>query len=165
MKRLLLLAAIFIAGCTSQQSDQLTQQQKDQIKNEVKAVADSIWAKWEELDPEGALPYYSDSPDWMSFNSQGTRYNFQTYKKLATNFKNSATAYKWTTIRQDFIFVTKDIVMCAWIGKDEAFWKSGDKMTCDPHAYTLVFKKIAGRWKLLYSHDSGIAVTQEAGKK
>ena len=46
---------LFCLGCTTQDSNQLSPQEKDQIRNEVKAVADSIWAKWEELDPEGAL--------------------------------------------------------------------------------------------------------------
>ena len=81
------------------------------------------------------------------------------------DFLNMATAWKWTTTRQDFIFVTKDIVICAWDGKDETVTKSGDKITYDPHAYTMVFKKIAGQWKVIYSHDSGIAVTVKAGKK
>jgi ketosteroid isomerase-like protein len=50
-------------------------------------------------------------------------------------------------------------------GKDEVIMKSGDRQTCDRHAYTMVFKKIAGQWKVVYSHDSGIVVTQKAGKK
>lgn len=156
---------LFCLGCTSQERNQLSPQQKDQIIGEVKAVADSIWARWEEMYPEGALQYYSDSPDWVCFNSEGTRYDFQTYKKLAAEFKNSATSYKWTTTRRDFMFLTKDIVICAWVGKDETILKSGDKITYDPHAYTMVFKKSAGQWKVVYSHDSGIVVTQKAGKK
>jgi len=155
---------LFFFACTSQESTELSSQEKAQIINEVKAVADSIWSKWEALDPEGALLYYSDSPDWASFNSEGTRYNFEAYKKLAASFKSSATAYKWSTTRRDFVFVSTDIVICAWVGKDEASWKSGDKMTCDPHAYTLVFKLIAGQWKLVYSHDSGIPVIHKGGK-
>jgi len=43
MKVNIFVAALppFPIGCTSQQSDQLTQQQKDQIMDEVKAAADS----------------------------------------------------------------------------------------------------------------------------
>ena len=149
-------------GCTSPESDQLGSQQEEQIKREVKAVADSIWAKWKEMDPEAALRYYADSTDWMSFNSQGLPCDGHTYRKLAADFKNSAAAYKWTTTRQEFKVAAKDIVICTWTGKDETVWKSGDKTTCDPHAYTLVFKKISGQWRLVHSHDSGIAVTQKA---
>jgi hypothetical protein len=149
----------------SQRSEQLTQQQKGQIKKEVKAVGDGIIANWVGLDPEGGLQYYSDSPDWGMVNADGSRWDFQTFKKFWIDSVKSVTAIKWTTTRQDFTFVTKDIVICAWDGKDETTLKSGDKITYDPHAYTMVFKKIAGQWKVIYSHDSGIAVTQKAGKK
>ncbi len=167
MKRNIFVAALllFIIGCTPQQSDQLTQQQKDQIKSEIKAVGDSIIARFERLDAVGGFEFYSDSPDWGMVNADGSRWDFQTAKKAQPDWANSVTAWKSTTTRQDFIFLTKDIVICAWDAKDETFMKSGDKITYDPHAYTLVFKKIAGQWKVIYSHDSGIPVTQKTGKK
>ena len=166
MKSHIFVAALLILclGCTTQQSDQLTQQQKDQIKSEVKAVADSLIAKAERLDI-GWFDCYVDSPDWGMLNADGTAWDYQTTKKAQPDWINSATSWKWTSTRQDFIFLAKDIVICAWVGKDETLMKSGDKITYDPHAYTLIFKKIAGQWKVIYSHDSGIAVTQKAGKK
>jgi hypothetical protein len=156
---------LIILGCTPQQSDQLTQQQKDQIKSEVKAVADSIVARFGRADGVGCLQYYSDSPDWGMLNADGTRWDFQTTKKFLIDFPNTFSGYKWTTTHQDFIFLAKDIVICSWDVKDESLMKSGDKIIYDPHAYTMIFKKIAGQWKVFYSHDSGIAVTQKAGQK
>jgi hypothetical protein len=156
---------LFVIGCTQQQSDQLTQQQKDQIKTEVKAVGDSAIAKWERLDGEGAAKYYLDSPDWVMFGADGARWDYKTFIKAQPEFDSTVTSWRWTTTAEDFIFITKDVVITAWIGKDETIMKSGDKITYDPHAYTLVFKKIDGQWKVIYSHDSGIAVTQKAGKK
>ena len=166
MKANIFVAVLFLfcLGCTPQESDQLSQQQKDQIKNEVKAVGASIIAEAERLDARW-LDYYVDSPDWGMVNADGSRWDFQTTMKVVPDIFKTMTAWKWTTTRQDFIFVTKDIVICAWDGKDETLLKSGDKITYDPHAYTMVFKKIAGQWKVIYSHDSGIPVTQRAGKK
>jgi hypothetical protein len=164
MKRLLILAAIFIAGCTSQQGDQFTPQQKDQIRSEVKAVSDSIIARAERLD-SGYFDYFADSPDWGMVIAEGSRWDFQSTKKAISDFVNSANSYKWTTTRLEFLFMTEDLVICALDGKDEVIMKSGDRQTCDRHAYSMVFKKIAGQWKVVYSHDSGIVVTQKAGKK
>lgn len=155
---------LFCLGCTSQQSEQLTRQQKDQIKNEIKVVCDSITATFERLDGEGAMRYYSDSPEWMCCFADGSRMDFETFKRGETDLKSSIAAWHWTTTRQDFIFLAKDIVLCAWDGKDDAILKSGDKITHDPHAYTMVFKDIAGQWKVIYFHDSGIPVTQKAEK-
>ena len=113
----------------------------------------------------GYFEYFADSPDWGLVNAEGSRWDFQTSKKAIYDFVRSATSYQWTTTRLDFLFMTKDVVICALDGKDEVIMKSGDRQTCDRHAYTMVFKKIAGQWKVVYSHDSGIVVTQKAGKK
>ncbi|GEM_PF-1248109 len=166
MKAHLFVAALLLLciGCTPQQGDQLDPQQLDRITKEVTVVADSIWAKWEQVNPEEALQYFADSPDWVYFDAQGTRRDFQTHKKVMAAFKSSASAYQWTSIRRDFPLVTRDIVICSWLGKDEALWESGVKYVCDPHAYTLVFKNISGQWKLIYTHDSGIGSTQKTSK-
>ena len=180
-----LLFCIF--GCTSKQNDQLTQQQKDQISKEIKVVVDSIFARVEKLDVKW-LDYYADSPDWGMVNADGTRWDYQTTKKVQPDFFNSVISYKWTTTHETFLFLTKDIAIYSLDGKDETILKSNDKLIAnkplnslfgkddtslklgdiiiyDPHAYTLVFKKIEGQWKVIYSHDSGIQVTQAAEKK
>ncbi len=164
MKTYVFIAALLLNcnGCTPQESGQLDPQQSDRITKEVTVVADSIWAKWEQVNPEEALQYFEDSQAWVYFNAQGTRRDFQTHKEVMAAFKNSAASYTWTTTRRDFPLVTRDIVICSWLGKDEALWKSGEKYVCDPHAYTLVFKNIAGQWKLIYTHDSGIGRTQKS---
>lgn len=179
-----LLLSIF--GCTSQQNDQLTLQQKEQIKKEILAVCDSISVRIERLDT-GWLDYYIDSPDWAMLNADGTRWDYQTTKKVQPDFLNSVISCKWTMINQKFIFLTKDIVICSIDSKDETILKSpdkikadnnlnglfgndettmkGDRITYDPHAYTLIFKKTNGQWKIIYSHDSGFPVVQKADKK
>jgi hypothetical protein len=156
------ILSLCILGCTPKQSGQLTQQEKDQIKKEIKTAGDSIIATYERLDAVGAFQYYADSPDWVMVNVDGSRWDYQTCKKVTPDFFNSVISWKWTTTRQDYIILTKDIVICAWDGKDETTMKSGDKVTIDPHAYTMVFKKIAGQWRVIYNHDSGIPVTQKA---
>lgn len=156
---------LFLVGCTAQQNDQLTQQQKDQIKSEVKAVGDSIVARVERLDGVDAAKYYADSPEWVMFGADGARWDYKTFMKAQPEFDSTVTSWKWTTTAEDFIVITKDVVIAAWTGKDVTIMKSGDKMTYDPHAYTLVFKKIADQWKIVYGHDSGTLVMQKAGKK
>jgi hypothetical protein len=177
-----------VLGCTSQQSDQLTEQQKEQITKEIIAVGDTIMAKFERLDAEYFNDYYIDTPDWGMANSDGSRWDYQTTKKLQPDLLNSIISFKWTTTHRDLKFLAKDVVLCAWDGKDETTMKSGDKIKVDnlinnmynkdlttqtlgdkivmnPHTYTLIFKKINGVWKIIYSHDSGYPVTNPADKK
>jgi hypothetical protein len=78
---------------------------------------------------------------------------------------DSAASVKWTTVRWECNVLTKDLIISTWVGKMEYMAKSGDKMKIDPLAYTDIFKKIEGQWKVIYEQPSGIAVTQKAGKK
>ena len=156
---------LFCLGCTSQQGDQLNQQQMDQIKADVKVAVDSIVARFERLDAEGAMQYYWDSPGFIAFNTDGSRSDYQASKKGANDIVNSATTVKIVPSREDFTVMTKDLVVCAWLGKEEVNLKSGEKITIDPFGVTLVFKEIAGQWKVIYIHESGTTVTQKAVKK
>jgi hypothetical protein len=161
---LVMLLLFLLVGCTKQQDDQLTQQQKDQIKSDVKAVLDSILARVDRLDP-GWADYYADSPDWGMANADGSRWDYKTFVKNVPEAFKTMTAYRWTTTRQDCLFMTKDMVICAWDGRDETIMNTGDRVIYDPHAITAVFKKIAGQWKIVYRRDSGTPVMQKAGKK
>lgn len=150
-------------GCTSPAGDPLTDADKDQIKSEIKAVCDSITTRVARVDP-GWFDNYADSPDWGMVNADGSRWDYQTAKAFVPDWAKNVAASQWTTTRQDFISITRDMVICAWEGKDETILKSGDSITFNPHAYTMVFKKIAGQWKVIYSHDSGVAVMHQARK-
>lgn len=176
-----LLFCIF--GCTQNQTEQLTQQQKNQIEKEILVVLDSISVRLQRLDSSW-LDYYINSPDWGMLNADGSRWDYQSTKKVQPEFFNSVISFKWTLINQKFIFLTKDMVICSIDSNDETILKSpdkikannnlnrlfannettmkGDRITNDPHAYTLIFKKIYGQWKIIYSHDSGFPVVHKA---
>lgn len=187
-KTTVLIVLLFLINCCSpQQNEQPTQQQKEQITKEIMTIGDSIMAKVERLDA-GWLDYYAETPDWGMANSDGSRWDYQTTKNVQPDFFNSIISWEWTTTHRDIKFLANDIVLCAWDGKDETILKSGDnlkvdtlinnmynnelttqrlgdKIVIDPHTYTLIFKKINGAWKVIYSHDSGYPVTIPEDKK
>lgn len=167
MKAIIIAATLllFILGCAPRQSDQLNQQQKDQIKNEAKAVIDSITAKVERFDGIGALQYFWDSPEFVMYNPDGSRSDFQAIKKSFTDELVNVAAVKSTTVREEFPVVAKDFVIYSWVGKEEDSMKSGLKITEDPDALTWVFKKVDGQWKVICLHNSATITTQKAGKK
>jgi ketosteroid isomerase-like protein len=167
MKTNIFVAALLLLliGCTPQQSEQLTQQQKDQIKSEVKGIRDSAFARFQRLDTEGAMQYYWDLPDFIAINSDGSRSDFQAMKKEHIDLFSSSASLKILFTREDFMVLSKDIAIAGLDLKAELAMKSGDKMVFDPDAATMVFKKIDGQWKVIYSHESGTLVTQKAGKK
>jgi ketosteroid isomerase-like protein len=150
----------FSLECASQQSDQLTQQQTEQIKSEVKAVYEDIMAKWMALDADGFLKHYS--PELICV-SGGLRRDFEAYKKNTIGLFNSTATVKVTRIREDFIVLTKDFVMGAGVYRVELSLKSGEKKMTQ-NVYSDVLKKVGGQWKAIYEHGSSTPVAQKADK-
>jgi len=146
-------ALILIFGCVPKNSDQLNHKQQDQIKKEIIEVFDSIMARLERLDAEGALQYYS--PNFVAFGSDGNKLDFQALKKYYVDFYSSSTLYKWTSYNLNFIAINKETVVMATDGKNECLLKSGEKIVFDPSHYTFAFEKFEGKWKLFYHHFSG----------
>ena len=165
MKPIIFIATLllFILGCTSQQNEQLTLQQKDQIKNEVKAVMDSSIANANRQDMNGFLEYYSPE---LTCVYDSSIFDYETYKKIWLGFPTYMTSWKWIPVRFECIVLTKDFVVSTWIGKCEFYGKSGEKTTVNPRDYTNVFKRANGQWKIIYEHSSsGVPVTEKVDKK
>lgn len=162
----LVLLVFFCFGCAPKQpTDQLTQQQKDQIKNEVKSVCDSVWAEWERLDGAASLQYVSDSPDFVAYYPDGGRVDYPAFKKLIMDMVPTLAQVKFAPAREDVYVLSKNAAVYAWFGKSEIVLKSGEKTTYDPDAETFVLQKTAGQWKITYVHESATVVTQKPGKK
>jgi ketosteroid isomerase-like protein len=149
------LISLILLFCTigiQAQSDQLTQQQKDQIKNETKAVLDSVISKWQRLDGQGALQYYAS--DIVQVSSDGSRCDSIDYKKKWIEGCNSATSISAIPTRVDFKVVSYDVVISTWVGKCKFLFKSGEIWDVDALVYTDVYKKIGNQWKIVYEHVS-----------
>ncbi len=164
MRSTIVVAALFFCclECTSQQSDRPTAKQEDRITNEVKTICDSIVARWQRLDVDGCFEYYS--PDLVVVNGS-LRLDYQAYKKGLAQYAPALIATKWTTIREDVLVLTADLALCTGVWRTEDFLKSRDKEIYNPIAYSLLFKKMTGQWKVVYSHASGNRVFQKADNK
>ncbi len=150
-------------GCSPRQPEQLTQQQQDKIKSEVRAAGDSVMARFVGGDWAGAIHhFYANTPHWVMFNADGTQWDYQTTDRLVADSVNAIARYRYATLHRDFWVVNKDLVLCAWVISDTAVTKSGDTVVYAQHPYTAVFQRIAGQWKLVWSHDSGVPVVQKA---
>ena len=152
-------------ACTQKQPDQLTQQQKDQIKSELRAVLDSIFATSMRLYADAGLQFYRDSPDFLAINPDGSQSDYQAMKRMGSEGVKTIATMTMTTTRADFSVLTKDIAVCTWFGKGTVTFKSGDIMTYGPDALTLIFRNFDGKWKITYSHESATIVTKKANKK
>lgn len=163
-KSFVAIILMFSFGFASQATCQLSENQKEQIKSQIKAVCDSIIAEAGRHETD-CIQYYSDSPDWTCINSDGSRSDFQTFKKSNLDFIADMADFKWTTDLQTFPLITDQIAVCTWIGHAEVSLKSGDKLFYNPDVNTYIFRRIAGNWKVFYTQESCTVTTQKAEKK
>lgn len=153
---------LFIFGCTSCKTDQLNLKQIEQIKSEAKEALTGYVQKWTSLDTAGIFQYYSSE---MYAVSGKSLIDYQAYKKMWGVYISVLDSINAKTIYGDFIVLTQDVVISAWIGNVELLMKSGDKITTNPQCYTDILKKTNGHWKIVYEQSSGIPVTQKAEEK
>lgn len=151
-----------IFGCTSQQNDQLTQQQKEQIIKEVRVFTDNWFKAWESLDLNKALSYYSQ--DMVKVGDNALQ-DFQAYKKTGIDFLSIVDSVKFTEDRWECIVLSKTLVLSYWSGKAEWLFKSKKRLVNNPNIYTNIFKKESERWKVIYEQFFGIPMTENTDQK
>jgi hypothetical protein len=153
---------LLILSCTSQKEKPMSQQEKDQIRNEVITITDNHMMTIVNKDLDGLMNFCQESPEWITLNADGTSWDYKTARQAFVSIFDSTASFKWTRIRQEFNIISREVVITALFSKEETVLKSGDRITYDSHAYTIVFRKISDQWKMIYSHDSGIPVIEKA---
>jgi ketosteroid isomerase-like protein len=120
---------------------------------------------FQRLDFNVTFGYFWNSPDFVMYNPDGSKSDYETAKKTALDVAGSVADFKTSWNTGTIRVLTKDLAICTIVGKADITFKSGDKMKEDPDVYTWIFKKIDGQWKVIYSHESGVPVMQKATTK
>jgi hypothetical protein len=71
----------------------------------------------------------------------------------------------FTTVKEDFKFLSKDLIMCTWTGNNEFELKTGEKMKIDPYVGSMLFSKKDNEWKIIYAHESSAQPVKVESKK
>jgi ketosteroid isomerase-like protein len=159
------LALFMLFGCGKQEPAQMTPQEQDVAKKEIGEVLNQLILSASKLDAEGLLQPYWDSPDFLLLTSAGSMLDYQGTKTGTAEMYKSLTALKFTTTKNEFRFLPGNIVICAWLGKCEATFKTEEHATIDSYASTFVFKKLDNHWKIIYSHESSAPPVEETPAK
>lgn len=162
LTKIIVVLLLFIFGFSKQQSDLLAQQQNEQIKKEIKALSDSIFARANKLDTEVISLYYSPH---LVVVRDTLLFDYKAWKKAWADFMTNALAVNWTPYKWECIIIDQDLAISSCVGKFDYTMKSGDKTTIDPIGWAYVWKKLDGQWKIIYENYSGVHVTQKADKK
>jgi hypothetical protein len=74
--------------------------------------------------------------------------------KVQTESFKSVKSMSFTTVKEDFKFLSKDLIMCTWIGNNEFELMTGEKMKIEPYVGSMLFCKKDNEWKIIYAHES-----------
>ena len=159
-KFLAMLLVVIFFGCTKHEPTIMTAQEQEVAKKEIRAIVDQILQNANKMDAEALLQSYSNSPDFLLLNTDGTMVDFQGAKNGTIEIMKGLSSLKYTTIKDEFRFLPDNLVICAWLGKCEMTLKTGENMKNDIFGVTLVFSKIDNQWKVIYSHESSLPPVQ-----
>jgi len=155
------LALFLLFGCGRQEPAQMTSQEQDVAKKEISEVLDQQLQNAGKLDAEALLQSYSNSPDFILLTAVGSMVDYQGAKNGTAEMYKSLTSLKFTTIKNEFRFLPGNVVICAWLGKCDVVFKTGESATIDSYAITFVFQKLDNQWKIIYSHESASPPAEE----
>ena len=143
----------------------MTHQEKDAAQKEIAGIIDGIVRSCDQLDYQGALKPYFDSPSFVAVNTDGSVVDYEGFKNLNTELFKTVTSFTLTTTKLDVHFLTDTVLLCTWTGNSEIVVKSGEHFRTPAFAATLLFSKVNNEWKIMYSHESASPPTQETQVK
>jgi len=139
----------------------MTPQEQEIAKKDLKEIMNFILRAEERLDIEAYFYPLLDSPDFIYIGPDGSRLNYRGYHKKLAEEAVSILNEKFTTTKEEFIFLPENHAIYLWLGKSEFTLKSGLLCKYDQHACTSVFKKIENQWKIFYIHESSVLTFTE----
>ena len=136
------------------QTTELSVAEEETAKKEISARIEEIIKGAKALNVDAALNPYSNDINFKIENPDASVADFATMKNAqAESFKTLA-SLNFTTIKQDFTFLEKDLVMCTWTGRNEFELNSGEKMKIDPYVGSMLFRKKNNEWKIIYAQET-----------
>jgi len=157
---LIVLVLSLLSGCAKQEPAQLSPQEQDAAKKEIREASNQILTATSNLDVDALLQPYWNSPDFVFVSAQGTAVDYQTAKNGTAELFKTVSAMKYTTVKDEFRFLTANTVLYTWLGKCECVFKTGEQAKIDSYAISFVFRKMGDSWKIIYAHESASPPTE-----
>ena len=155
-----ILIMFLLLGCAKQEQTQMTPQEQETAKKEIKDIVNVIFQGLEKLDAEAAFQPYLNAPDFILFTVYGTMVDYQAAKNEHSSWFKVFSAIKVTTIKEEFRFLPDNIVIYPWLGKFEMKLKTGQQLAVN-FGVTMIFGKIDNRWTIIYQHTSQVPLAME----
>ena len=135
-------------------STEISSDEREISKKAISERIEEIIKAAKELDVDAALKPYASDADFKIVNPDASVTGFQTMKNAQAEAFKTVVSMNFRTLKQEFIFLTKNLVICTWTGSNEFELKTGEKMKIDPYVGTMIFRRTDNEWKIIYAHET-----------
>lgn len=134
----------------------MTEAGSENIVKDVKDTYDKITEYSKKAHLDSFLSYYDDSLDFLSISADGKMSNYEEFKRACIQYYSSLKEQAVITTWEKFRVLDKNLVIVSWTGNIIASFKNGDQAKMENYSITSLFKKVDGKWKIIYDHESSL---------
>ncbi len=161
---LFVMSLFMFFGCARQEPMEMTLQEKEKAKKEIKEVVNLIISGLEKLDAESTFQKYLNTTDFILFMVQGTMADYQTALNEHKGWFQTLSSLKVNSVKEEIRFMPGSIVIYPWLGRFDMTFKSGEQLVID-FGVTMIFRKIENQWTVVYQQTSQIPSAMESPGK
>lgn len=154
IKVLLVFCIIINAGCNNHKPKPLTDKEKGEIIDAVTKTAHALGEADNQVDFLKFKDFFMESPDYITVTSGGSILNYIQYMKREKDFFESVSTMQVTNIKERVIVLERTLAVFTAEGKIDAITKAGEKLTFNNFVFSEIYKKIDGKWKIIFLHES-----------
>jgi ketosteroid isomerase-like protein len=155
-KYLTILIIVFLMGCSTHLSAQMTSEEQETAKKEILEAVSTIFKNLHNMDAEALYQSYAESPDFIQISTEGSMVDFQNAKNLHAKWFTTLSSLNVTPIKETFRFLPCNTVIYLWLGKFEMTTKQGRQLKVDQFGITFIFRKMDSQWKVIFQQGSSL---------
>lgn len=151
----LLLSIAMLTSCTQKSNKELTEVQKQKIREEIQQVISQIYEAAATVDTTKLYEVFSFAHnDFLYVETTGAFYDEATYRQMVRQFYGPITSEIIAKGREKYTFLSDDHVLWSYSGVLTANYKSGRQVKYDPFGMTMLFRKTDNKWKVVLLQES-----------
>ncbi|RYF72356.1 MAG: nuclear transport factor 2 family protein [Cytophagaceae bacterium] len=132
----------------------MTAEKKQAIEQEISSLTKAFFQQVEKLDIEQCMTYFANSPDFLAVNPDGTLGDYDALKKLNADGFSQMTTLSVVPKKEVIRVLTDSLVLYTFSMEQNAALKTGQKITFENVAGTMLFAKVNGAWKATFYHEA-----------
>ena len=155
MKKILIfMTVITFVSCTSKEPKQMTAEELDLAKKEIKNICDQLFSAVNKLDMDAFFKDFSNSPEFLFIGTDGKSYDFQSYVDMSKEFVKPLSESSFILNKSDFRVLSNDLMLYINSGTWDLAFPTGDHIKFDTYTINCLFKKIENQWKIIFLQES-----------